>query len=714
MARKLSGKRDRRDYPQDEMHDDMQDDATPRRQRARAPSSRRSRGGGQRTFLGRVFYWSCVVGVWGAIGLIGIIAYHATKLPSIDQLAVPKRPPNIAILASDGTLLANRGETGGSTIAIKELPKYLPQAFVAIEDRRFYGHFGIDPIGLTRALINNATGKGGTQGGSTLTQQLAKNIFLTQDRTLSRKIQEAILSIWLERNYSKDQILELYLNRVYFGSGAYGVEAAAQKYFAKSARAVTLAEAAVLAGLVQAPSRLAPNRNPEGAAERAAIVVANMVKQGFVSDKMASVALASPAQAKRQAGAGSINYAADWVMDVLGDFIGTIDKDIIVRTTIEPAMQAAAERALIEELDAKGGKLNVGQGALVAMATDGSVRALVGGRNYSDSQFNRAVSARRQPGSSFKPFVYLTALEKGMTPDTILTDAPITIKGWSPENYTREYFGQVPMLKALAMSLNTPVVRLTQELGARSVARTAQRLGISSPIPSNLSIALGTAEVTPLELTGAYAAFANGGIGVVPHVIQDVKGTDGKLIYRHKEQGLGRVIEPAQVAMMNAMLRETLVSGTARKAELPGWQAAGKTGTTSEYHDAWFVGYTSALVTSVWLGNDDGDEMKKVTGSGLPVEIWSRFMKEALKGVPPGPLPGGSWRLQNPLDAVASTTDAPASPSPLRRPQGGPPRPPQNIPETATNAGGTIEYPVGGKPGPSSREKTLLERLIGG
>jgi penicillin-binding protein 1A len=686
---------------------DHEDRSAPRRDRGRRRKEKRSRRP-RRSLLGRLAYWSFTLGVWAFIGLVGFFAYHAMKLPPIDQLAVPKRPPNIAILASDGTLMANRGETGGSTVTIRELPRYLPQAFVSIEDRRFYSHFGIDPVGIARAVMRNVTGGKLSEGGSTLTQQLAKNLFLTQERTASRKVQEAILALWLERNYSKDQILELYMNRVYFGSGAYGVEAAAQKYFGKSARAVTVAEAAVLGGLVQAPSRLAPNRNPEGAAERAALVISAMVRDGAVKDVDAKLALASPAKSRRQAGAGSVNYAADWIVDVLDDFVGAIETDIVVSTTIDPVIQRQAELALVSELDAKGGKQDVTQGALVAMAPDGAIRAMVGGRNYTESQFNRAVAAKRQPGSAFKPFVYLTALERGYTPDSPLMDAPINIKGWKPENYTREYFGEVPMQKALAMSLNTPVVRVIQELGPRSVARTAQRLGISSPLQPLPSLALGTSEVTPLEITAAYAAFANGGTAVIPHAILQVKTTSGKVIYTRQSRDLGRAMTLEQAGQMNQMLRETLVSGTARKADLPGWPAAGKTGTTQDHRDAWFVGYTGHLVTGVWVGNDDGEEMKKVTGSGLPAEIWQKFMRESHGGVPVAGLPGLSWR------ATASAPVIPATgpilpPATVGSTQPRPPRPPQ--PVAAEDAS---PHRFNLQQGPSRDERNLLQRLIGG
>lgn len=615
--------------------------------RPKAKTPRRSRNRGRGSIFGSLIYWCIVLCVWCAIGGAGLIAFYAAKLPSIDALAVPKRPPNIAILDENGTLLANRGDTGGAAIRIADLPPYLPKAFIAIEDRRFYSHFGIDPLGILRAMTRNLAGGGMVQGGSTLTQQLAKNLFLTQERTVSRKIQEAILALWLEHKYSKTQILELYLNRVYFGSGAYGVEAAAQKYFGHGARNVTLPEAAILAGLMKAPARLAPNRNPAGASERAQQVIAAMVQAGFITDAMAVLALAHPAQAKHDQNTNSVNYAADFVMDTLDDTVGAIDEDIVVSTTLNAGLQAAAEQALTEELDRKGATFGVGQGALVALGPDGAIKALVGGRNYADSQFDRAVSAKRQPGSAFKPFVYLAALEGGLTPASVRQDAPINIKGWQPENYSRDYFGPVTLTKALSLSLNTVAVRLGLEIGPKTIVRVAHRLGIVSDLSVNPSIALGTSEVTPLEIVTAYAPFTNGGIGVQPQIIAKVRTAAGKLLYQRKRFSNGRVIDQNYVAMMNTMLQETLLTGTARKGSVPGWQAAGKTGTSQDWRDAWFIGYTSHLVAGVWLGNDDNSPTKKASGGNLPVEIWSRFMRVAHQGVSPQPLPAGLWRDDN-------------------------------------------------------------------
>ena len=725
------GKRARKKASAEAVEDVVDEPAPPRQKKSKAKGRRR------RSVLSVLVYYAAVLGVWGVIGLGALIAWHAGQLPPIDQLAVPKRPPNIAILADDGTLLANRGDTGGAAIHLKDLPPYLPQAFIAIEDRRFHSHWGVDPLGIGRAVLRNVMKRGGMEGGSTITQQLAKNLFLTQERTLSRKMQEAILAVWLEHRYSKDQILELYLNRVYFGSGAYGVEAAARKYFGRPASETTLQEAAILAGLMKAPTKLAPNRNPNGAADRAAQVILAMVREGFISDTMGKLALANPGQAAAPRGAGSLNYAADYVMDVLNDTLGAIDDDIVVTTTISSAMQNAGELALTEELTKKGPRFGVSQGALVAIDMSGQIKALIGGRNYAESQFNRAVAARRQPGSSFKPFVYLSALERGLTPATLREDAPINLKGWKPENSTHEYQGPVTLTRALSMSLNTVAVRLALEVSPKTVIATAHRLGVTSDLRPDASIALGTSEVTPLELVNAYAPFANGGVGVQPHIIVRVRKADGKQLYQRKGSSFGRVIEPQHVGMMNAMLQETLLTGTARKAELPGWQAAGKTGTSQDYRDAWFVGYTSQLVAGVWLGNDDSSPTKRASGANLPVDIWSRFMREAMRNTPPAPLPGAAFRDAGPpapppippADVPAPAAPqlpAPApvsAPAPMARPSTAPAPAPQaqtatQIPPRAPRREPVVE-PTNDLLPPASiprggPQKNALERLFGG
>jgi penicillin-binding protein 1A len=647
------------------------------------------RGKRRRFGFGRLVYWGAVLAIWAVLAVAGVFTWVGLHLPPIQSLEIPKRPPSIQINSLDARVFANRGEMGGAALPLKDMPAHLPNAFIAVEDRRFRFHHGIDPVGLFRAVVANLLHRGISQGGSTITQQLAKNLFLTQDRTLTRKLQEAMLAMWLEHKFSKNEILELYLNRVYFGSGAYGVEAAAQRYFGKPARTVSVAEAALLAGLVKSPSRLAPTRNYDGAERRAQIVLAAMADARLIKEDAAKAAMASPPKIVKPSAGGSSNYVADWVMDVLNELVGRVDEDIVVDTTIDATLQGVAEKAVIEEIAQKGEKFGVEQGALVAMTPDGAVRALVGGRSYVENQFNRAVAAKRQPGSAFKPFVYLTALEHGLTPDTIREDRPIELKNWRPENYGHEYFGPVTLTQALAQSLNTVSVRLTLEFGPTAVVRTAHRLGIASKLEPNASIALGTSEVSVLELVSAYAPFANGGNAVIPHVVERIRTLRGKTLYARNAPTLGRVVDPRYVAMMNAMMRETLTSGTARKADLPGWTAAGKTGTSQDFRDAWFVGYTSRLVTGVWFGNDDASPTRKASGGGLPVEVWSRFMKAAHQGTPVTDLPVVSAGLASPGSA-ASGGFAPSTAAPA--PSAAPPLPgPGRGREPIRPAEGTID-----------------------
>jgi penicillin-binding protein 1A len=630
----------------------------------------RKRKAQHRSATSRLLYAALVLALWLAIGGMAILGLVLATLPPIQSLEIPNRPPTVEVVAMDGRLLVSRGEMSGTDVPLKNLPDFVPKAFVAIEDRRFFSHSGVDPFGLARAAVANLARRGVAQGGSTITQQLAKNLFLTHERTVWRKLQEVVLALWLERKFSKKGILELYLNRVYFGAGAYGIEAAAQRYFEKPARDIKLAEAAMLAGLVRSPSRLAPTRNPYRAEKRAQTVLISMSELGFISESAAKNALVVPARVITRPGAASVNYVGDWIMDVLDELVGRLGQDLIVETSIDPALQAAAEQALADELAAKGAKFEVSQGAIVAMSPDGAVRALIGGKNYAESQYNRAVAARRQPGSAFKPFVYLTAIERGLTPDTVREDKPVVVKGWKPENYHHEYRGPVTLTQALALSLNTVAVRLVLEFGPTAVARTAYRLGIASKLDPNPSLALGTSEVSLIELVSAYAPFANGGDAVAPHVVERVRTRKGNVVFARTPQPLGRIIEQRYVAMMNAMMRETLVMGTARSAQLPGWIAAGKTGTTQDFRDAWFIGYTSRLVTGVWLGNDDSSAMRKMTGGNLPVEIWNRVMKAGHHGVAIAGLPGLSVGVA-PATASAGEPNAAAvwshRPQPLDR-----------------------------------------------
>jgi penicillin-binding protein 1A len=617
--------------------------------KARGKSRSKGRGGRLGWRLAKVAFLVFAVGFLGAAG---VIAYYAARLPATADWTVPAKQPSVRILAADGSLITNHSNTNGQNLSLDEMSPYLPEAVVSIEDRRFYYHFGIDPIGLLRAAFTNISAGGVVQGGSTLTQQLAKNLFLTPDRTFQRKIQEMILAVWLEMRLSKKQILELYLNRVYLGAGAYGVDAAAHRYFGKSARALNLAEAATIAGLLKAPSYYSPIANPDAAKARAQQVLAAMKDAGYISDREVSLAEATKVAPVTDVASGSGRYVADWVMDQLPDYVGSVDRDLIVDTSIDLRLQAAASDAIGQTLDESGKKYGVGQAALVAIDPDGAVKALVGGRDYATSPFNRAVNAKRQPGSSFKPFVYLTALEDGLIPETVRVDQPVSIAGWKPQNYGKDYKGPVTLTTALALSLNTVSAQLTAEVGPQAVVATAHRLGISSPLEATPSIALGTSEVTPLEMTAAFVPFSNGGRGIIAHVIDRITDDKGNVIYQRSGSGRGQVIDPLYVGMMNAMLEQTVLSGTGQRAKIAGWQSAGKTGTSQDFRDAWFMGYTAALTAGVWFGNDDDSPTKMASGSNLPAVAWNRFMTQALKGVQPANLPG-NYQIGAPQNYVA-------------------------------------------------------------
>jgi penicillin-binding protein 1A len=574
-----------------------------------------------------------------ALIIVGSFLYFVARLPDPILLTLDDRPPNLTILASDGTVLAERGLRRGY-VRLDRLPPYLPQAVIATEDRRFYNHLGVDPVGLVRAGMRNLIAGSVVQGGSTITQQLAKNLFLSPDRTMARKLEEAMYAIWLERRFTKDEILELYLNRVYFGGGTYGVEAAARRYFGRSARSVTLTQAALLAGLLKAPSRYAPTRSVELATTRVDVVLDNMVEAGFLSSAEAETAAAEPLRLRTFSDETGYPYAVDWVAETLPEVVGNTEGDLTVETTIDAGLQRAAQLTLRQTLDAEGKDLDVSEGAVVVLDTSGGIKALIGGRSYRSSPFDRAVKALRQPGSAFKPFVYLTALESGYTPDSIANDEPVAVDGWAPKNHTGTYRGAVTLRDSFAQSINTVAVKLADEVGRGNVISTARRLGIRSELHDRPSLALGTAEVTPLELVAAYVPFANGGEGITPHIIARVRNGDGKLLYEYKGAGLARVVDESYVAEMNDMMNATLVSGTGRQAALPDQIAGGKTGTSQSSRDAWFVGYTAHYVGGVWVGNDDDSKMRNVSGGTLPAHIWHDIMVYAHEGKQPLALPG--------------------------------------------------------------------------
>ncbi len=575
-------------------------------------------------------YWLMVLGLWAGIAVSGMLGYYAYTLPDTGNLAKERITAGVNFLGFDETPIGSRGATVGEPVTLREAPPHLLQAVIATEDRRFYEHMGVDPFGLMRAIWANVRAGRLVQGGSTITQQLAKNVFLTPERSLQRKVQEFLLALWLEQQFSKDEILTLYLNRVYLGSGTYGISAASRKYFGKKVGALDLREAALLAGLLKAPSRYSPSNDAELSQVRVAQVIENMVEAGFLTRAKADAALARPLQFTVQADAEGSQYFFDWIIEQLPDLIGRPPGDLIVRTSIDPRVQAVADRTLRMALERDSERLRVSQGALLALSPGGAVRAMAGGRDYSKSQFNRATQARRQPGSAFKPFVYLAALEQGMSPDTVMRDSPVIFGKWSPRNFEKEFRGEVSLREALRHSINTVAVKLSEAAGRYRVIETARRLGITSDLTPTPSVALGVSEVTLLELTGAFAPFANGGARITPYGILEVRTASGRLLYQRPDTAAFQVIGPREYDLMNDMLADALNNGTGSKARLNHYPAAGKTGTSQDYRDGWFIGYTSQLVTGIWFGNDNGASMKAVTGGGLPARTWKVFMDEAL------------------------------------------------------------------------------------
>lgn len=590
---------------------------------------------GRRPWL-RLVKWALVGAVWLVIALAAILAWFAYDLPGTAELTRSARStagPAVVMAAADGTVIARYGPLYGDHTPLAAISPVLVDAVLATEDRRFYRHFGIDPLGVARALAVNLWAGRVVQGGSGITQQLAKNLFLTPDRTIRRKVQEAMLAVWLEMQLRKDEILELYLNRVYLGAGAYGVGAASARYFGKLPADLTLAEAAMLAGLLKAPSRWAPTGNLAGAQERAAEVLRSMVAAGVLDPDQAAAAAARPARpVAALAETRGVRHFTDWVLEELEQFVGRRDADLVVRTSLDLRLQAAAEGALRDGLAAAAGR-DVGQGALVAMTPDGAVRAMVGGTDHARSAYNRAIQALRQPGSVFKPFVYLAALEAGHGPDSLVEDRALSVQGWQPQNFDDAYAGTITMAEALARSANAATVNLSEVVGRQKAIEVARRLGLSSPMQPVPAIALGAAEATLLELTAAYAVFANEGYGVLPHAIVEIQDREGSLLYRRGGSGLGRLVAAADARAMNRMLVQAVERGTGRAARLDGAAggrvAAGKTGTSSGYRDAWFVGHAGNLVAGVWVGNDDGRPMARVTGGAVPAAIWRDLMLAA-------------------------------------------------------------------------------------
>ncbi len=578
------------------------------------PAANRNRPSGparpsrRRRLLFWTLRWGFIASVWLTLALTVTVLWYARDLPRPESALDAARRPSLTLQDRSGHTIATFGDIVGEPLRLKDFAPALPAAVVAVEDRRFWNHFGIDPIGLLRAAWVNLTAGRVVQGGSTLTQQVAKTLFLTNARTTKRKVQELLLTLWLERHFTKKEILEIYLNRVYLGSGAWGMDAAAKMYFGVSARRVTLPQAAVLAGLPKAPSRFNPRVNPGAALARARDVLGTMVDSGVIAAEQATTAAAQIVFPPSPVAPG---WFADWIADQSQSLLAP-DTDAVLRTTLDGRYQAVAERNLAALLDGPGAAAMVGQGAVVIIdATNGAVRAMVGGHNFRTSPFNRAVLARRQPGSSFKPFVWLTALETGMTPDDTVLDAPLRIGTWSPSNFEHRYMGEITLEEALAQSVNTASVRILMRSGGpKAVAATAARLGIAGKMPKDASLALGTGEVGLLELTAAYAPFFNGGNRVTPFGLDKTP---------HPAEP---VITPATASMMAKMLGAVVTRGTGRAAAVPGRVVAGKTGTTQDYKDAWFIGSVKGVLIGIWLGNDDNLPMKGVLGGGMPARLF--------------------------------------------------------------------------------------------
>lgn len=626
--------------------------------------------------------------------MIALIAALSLALPTPELPRLPeiKREPQITYVDRRGAVLGVRGGRFAPPADLARLPSYVPAAFVAIEDRRFYSHEGFDAVGIARAIVSDLSKGRAAQGASTITQQLARNLFLSSDRTLERKADELLYAIQLERTYSKQQILGLYLSRVYFGAGAYGIEAASERYFNKPAARLSVREAAILASLMKSPTNYNPIEHPEASAERSRLVLDAMVETGAITSGQRARALAQSPRIYKDAATEPAQYFIDWLDGQTRQIVGQPRQDLVVETTLDLPLEeaaAAAARTTAERYRAQ----KVEQAALVSLDGAGRVRAMIGGVDYSTSPYNRAVEAKRQAGSSWKPFVYLTALEAGRTPDTVVVDEPVTIANWSPHNYEDGYLGQITLQTALAQSVNTVAARLADEVGRPQVAQTARRLGIASTINTDPAMALGTTQVSPLEIAQAYAAFSNGGDRVAAYGLERIRTTGGAVVYQRRAAPPQPAIANPPLGELNQMLRTVIASGTGVHAAIPGYDLAGKTGTTSDYKDAWFCGFTGGFATVVWMGRDDATPMRRITGGSAPAEMWRSYMTVALKRlgatpIPPGPPPPAPAPVLMPVSSPG-TAGAPSGAAPAPASPAGPPQAtsPAAVPAPAAPSG---------------------------
>jgi penicillin-binding protein 1A len=605
----------------------------------------------------------------GALVLLLALAIPAFNETS-DEDWLKKSELAVTFLDRYGNKLGERGIRHNDSVPLEEFPDHLIKAVLATEDRRFYDHFGIDIPGTFRALGANFRAGGVVQGGSSITQQLAKNLFLSNERTIERKVKEAFLAIWLETRLKKNEILKLYLDRAYLGGGAFGVDAAAQYYFNKSARDVNLAEAAMLAGLFKAPARFAPHVNLPAARARASIVLDNLVEASFMTEGQVFGARRNPARPIDRRDENVPNYYLDWAFREVQQIAqklppSVFERVFVVRTAFDPAIQKAADEAIQTNLRQFGRDYNAGQGAIVVMEVNGAVRAMVGGRDYGESQFNRATDALRQPGSAFKPFVYATAFATGQfKASTIVLDGPVCVGNWCPQNYSRSYFGNMPIFQALTLSLNTPAVRVAGVVGRQRIVETARKMGLTTELKISAPLPLGAAEVTVFDMTQAFATFAANGKRVRGHAALEIRSATGELIWRDTTD-LSRAEQILPVSVINEMnpiLVNVVENGTARRALLNGIIAGGKTGTTNAYRDAWFIGLTGNFVAAVWYGNDDYQPLRRMTGGSLPAMTWHKVMEVAHQGVTPQILPGLGNRTLPPkrdIPVAAANTPTP-------------------------------------------------------
>ena len=574
--------------------------------------------------------WLFLIFIWLVLFLSIAVTWSLLNLPETESIKI-SRQPSITFLDKQGRIIASYGDIYGQSIQYSDLPKNLINAVIVTEDKRFFFHPGVDLKGIARAAYVNLKARRIVQGGSTITQQLAKNLFLTPERSFTRKLHELILSFWLEMRFSKEQLLSIYLNRVYLGSGTYGVQAASEKYFNKKVEELNLYECALIASLLKAPSKYNPISNQKLSRERTAKVLENMRRNNLVSKKKVDAAkLSNKEYDKFTSAPKSTRYFIDWLLPRVKSYLGEINEDLIIRTTLDVKLQEIAENS-VNTITSK--YTSADQSALVALDLKGGVMAMVGGRDYGDTQFNRATQAQRQPGSAFKLFVYLAGLKEGYGPKDEIIDSEININGWSPKNYKKEYLGEISLVDAFSKSINTVAVKLSENIGRENVIKMARSLGISSPILNSPSLALGTSEVNLLELTAAYDVLANKGNGVLVHGIRSIENTAGKTLFIRKGNGPGKVLDTGLVNTMTRMMENTIEVGTGKNAKL-NRPAAGKTGTSQSLRDAWFIGFTSDLVVGVWFGNDDDSPMKNITGGTAPAILWSDFMKKAHLGKP--------------------------------------------------------------------------------